>query len=419
MFIVKNLRAHMALDSRGWPTVACELELNDGSLGYSMTPSGASTGQFEAHELRDQDNQYYHGKGVNKALLNINEQMKSLICNQSFENQLAFDQFLRSLDNTPQLQKFGANAILPISKAFFKATAVSSKQHLFQNIDSNQTFFCPVPLLNVINGGAHASNNLFIQEFMLVPYGFDTFSESIRAGVEIYQNIKKFLISKGLNTSVGDEGGFAPNFKNDNEVLDILMDMISKSGYCPKSQVGIALDVAASEFYLNGIYKTDSEYTSSDWVNYLINLKNNYPILSIEDPCADIDHKGWAQINQAIGHDCMIVGDDLLVTQVDRLEHASNDKLVNAVLIKPNQVGTISDTVSTIQYAHAHQINVITSHRSGDTEDVFIADFAIGTHAQFIKSGAPCRSERLSKYNRILRIESEFGLSLYEYDIKV
>ncbi|MAJ82234.1 MAG: phosphopyruvate hydratase [Legionellales bacterium] len=418
MFKVNNIESHQVFDSRGFPTIATEVTLSCGSKGYSMVPSGASTGQFEAFELRDNDPVEFFGKGVKKALIQIKSEISKSVIDKTFKTQADFDHALRASDSCQQFKNVGANSVLSLSKAFAKATAYASKIELFQKITFSKAFHLPVPLLNVINGGAHANNNLSIQEFMIVPHGFNYFSDAMRAGCEIYQYLKHTLKQKGYSTSVGDEGGFAPNFDSDEKVIDLLLHAIQSCGYQPGSQVSIALDVAASEFYDSNKYKTQTgSFETKKWVDYLVNLTKKYPISSIEDPCADIDEKGWKYILKEVPNSCKIVGDDLIVTQLPRLKHSFENKLANAILIKPNQVGTITDTLDAIRFAKEKDFKVIVSHRSGDTEDTFIADLAVATQAHCIKAGAPCRSERLAKYNRLLWLEEKFDLELYRDEV--
>ena len=409
--------SHQVYDSRGYPTIATELTLDSGDIGYAFVPSGASTGQFEVAELRDDIPEVHHGKGVHKAINNIQTQLKDLIIGQSFANQAEFDRLIKSSDSCLKMSQIGANAILSLSKSLAKAMANAQREDLFLSLSRSEStthYQLPIPILNVINGGVHADNPLYIQEFMIVPHGFEKFSDAMRAGSEIYHHLKQILRDKNLSTNVGDEGGFAPNLLSNESALDLLIETIQRSGYAPEKEVSIALDVAASEFYQDEAYLLEKHYSTDAWVAYLEGLTKNYPIISIEDPFADTDENSWANLYRRVHHDCMLVGDDLIVTQLPRLKKALHHQLANAILIKPNQVGTISDTLETIEYAKAHQCTVFISHRSGDTEDTFISDLAVATSAKYIKSGAPCRSERLAKYNRLLWLEKKHGLLLNE-----
>lgn len=414
MSLITNINAYMVLDSRGWPTVACELTLDNQSKGSAYVPSGASTGQYEAHELRDGDETYYHGRGVKQAIGNICNTLNKFLINKKFDNQKDFDQALKEFDGSMGYQRLGANAILALSLAYARASAEKNKLPLYASLTENETLTLPIPMMNVINGGAHADNNLDIQEFMLVPHGFDTFAEAMQAGCEVYHRLRAYLKNKNYVTAVGDEGGFAPNIDTPESVLDMLSESVVQSGYALSSQISFALDIAASEFYQDGQYvyngqTLDGISLSSVWQKMI----NDYPIISIEDPMADDDIHGWKHLTQANTDQCLIVGDDLLVTAYDRLQQGIHDGWMNSILIKPNQVGTLSETLATIQLAKSNHKAFIISHRSGETEDSFIADLAVSTQAPFIKTGAPCRSERLAKYNRLLYIAQHAECKLH------
>lgn len=417
---VTSVNGYMVLDSRGYPTVACELCLDNAFKGLAYVPSGASTGQYEALELRDGDPTKYSGKGVDGPINLINRKLNELLCGKRFDSQVNFDQYLKSIDGSEGYRSLGANTVLSLSLAFSRAIATKNKLPLYQSICDNQTLTLPVPMLNVINGGAHANNNLDIQEFMVVPHGFEMFSDAIRAGCEIYHHLKNYLSSHNYTTAVGDEGGFAPNVLSANQVLEILSDMITKAGYKLGKEISFALDVAASEFYNDGQYTYDqNKCNPSELINIWSSLAKSFPIISIEDPLADDDLNGWQQMTKQLGDKLLIVGDDLLVTSYDKLKTGIEHHWMNSILIKLNQVGTLSQTLQAIDLAKASNQSFIISHRSGETEDDYIADLAIATHAPFIKTGAPCRSERLAKYNRLLTVENQTKAKLFQLDSKI
>ena len=413
---IKSIQAIQVLDSRGYPTVACKVATEEHSA-ISMVPSGASTGSKEALELRDNNNEYC-GKGVSKAVDNINSKIKNAIIGMDCSQQFKIDDILIELDGTTTKSELGANSILAVSIAVMKLAAKTKHIELFQyvndlfniNFSSEIQMSLPVPMLNIINGGEHANNNIDIQEFMIVPNGAESFSESIRWSVEIYQALKTNLKALSYPTTVGDEGGFAPNLNSNQEALDHIMRAIEDVTLKPGVDVGIALDCAASEFYDDGMYKLRAEkksYSSAEFTSYLTSLVKSYPILSIEDGMDENDLKGWKFLTKELGQKCQLVGDDLFVTNVNELKEGIQNNAANSILIKFNQVGTIKETFETFLLAKNNNIKTIISHRSGETEDTTISDISVGLCAEQIKTGAPARSDRTSKYNRLLFIESE------------
>ena len=413
---IKSIQAIQVLDSRGYPTVACKVA-TEAHSAISMVPSGASTGSKEALELRDNNNEYC-GKGVSKAVDNINSKIKNAIIGMDCSQQFKIDDILIELDGTTTKSELGANSILAVSIAVMKLAAKTKHIELFQyvndlfniNFSSEIQMSLPVPMLNIINGGEHANNNIDIQEFMIVPNGAESFSESIRWSVEIYQALKTNLKALSYPTTVGDEGGFAPNLNSNQEALDHIMRAIEDVTLKPGVDVGIALDCAASEFYDNGMYKLRAEkksYSSAEFTSYLTSLVKSYPILSIEDGMDENDLKGWKFLTKELGQKCQLVGDDLFVTNVNELKEGIENNVANSILIKFNQVGTIKETFETVLLAKNNNIKTIISHRSGETEDTTISDISVGLCAEQIKTGAPARSDRTSKYNRLLFIESE------------
>ena len=413
---IKSIQAIQVLDSRGYPTVACKVA-TEAHSAISMVPSGASTGSKEALELRDNKNEY-SGKGVLKAVENINSKIKNAIIGMDCFQQFKIDDILIELDGTTTKSELGANSILAVSIAVMKLAAKTKHIELFQyvndlfniNFSSEIQMSLPVPMLNIINGGEHANNNIDIQEFMIVPNGAESFSESIRWSVEIYQALKTNLKALSYPTTVGDEGGFAPNLNSNQEALDHIMRAIEDVTLKPGVDVGIALDCAASEFYDNGMYKLRAEkksYSSAEFTSYLTSLVKSYPILSIEDGMDENDLKGWKFLTKELGQKCQLVGDDLFVTNVNELKEGIQNNAANSILIKFNQVGTIKETFETFLLARNNNIKTIISHRSGETEDTTISDISVGLCAEQIKTGAPARSDRTSKYNRLLFIESE------------
>ncbi len=412
---ITEIRAREILDSRGRPTVEAEVYLANGGFGLAQVPSGASTGSFEAHELRDDDPSRYGGKGVLKAVANIEDKIAPALEGMDAFDQMAIDRTMIELDGTPTKSKLGANAILAVSLANSKAVANALGVPLYRYLGGPLANLLPVPLMNVINGGSHAANNIDFQEFMIVPVGATSFKEALRWGAEIFAALSKVLDEKGLLTGVGDEGGFAPNLASNQASLELLMAAIESAGYKPGEQVALALDVAASEFYKDGNYIYDgSSHTPSQFIDYLADLTTKYPIVSIEDGLHEDDWANWQLLTQKIGSKVQLVGDDLFVTNSTRLRQGIKEKSANAILIKLNQIGTLTETLQTIDLGTRNGFKSIISHRSGETEDTTIADLAVATRAGQIKTGSLCRSERVAKYNRLLRIEDELGdLAVY------
>ncbi len=412
------------LDSRGNPTVEVEVYLQDGSKGKAIVPSGASTGEHEACELRDGDKKRYMGKGVQKAVKNVNEVIAPEIIGYFSTEQNVIDRLMIELDGTPNKIKLGANAILGVSMAVARAAAESRGLQLFQYLGGVNAKRIPVPMMNIVNGGSHADNNVDLQEFMIMPYGADSFRESLRMGAEIFHTLKGILKKKGLSTAVGDEGGFAPNLKSNEEALELIMEAISGAGYKPGDQVLIALDPAASEFYDKKArkYNLNSEkkkLNSMQMVDYYVKLAKKYPIFSIEDGMAEDDWEGWKMITDKLGKDIQLVGDDLFVTNVNRLKIGFDKKVANSILIKLNQIGTVTETLECIETAFKSGYTAVISHRSGETEDPFIADLAVGVNSGQIKTGSLCRTDRIAKYNQLLRIEEELGAaSVFGLDLR-
>jgi enolase len=401
------------LDSRGNPTVEAEVFLADGSNGRAAVPSGASTGEHEAVELRDDDKSRYLGKGTLKAVANINGPISKVLVGHDATLQAKIDQIMIDLDGTPNKDHFGANAILAVSMAVARAAAASQRAPLFRYLGGVNACVLPVPLMNILNGGAHADNSVDMQEFMIAPYGAAKFSEALRMGVEIFHTLKGVLKKRGYSTSVGDEGGFAPNLKSNDEALEVVLEAITKAGYKPGEQVGIALDPASSEFYQDGKYvfkKSDkSQRTSEQMVEFYANWRSQYPIISIEDGMAEDDWDGWKLLTDAIGSTTQIVGDDLFVTNTARLNKGIDLGVANSILVKVNQIGTLTETLDAMQTAFKAGYTAIVSHRSGETEDPFIADLAVATNAGQIKTGSASRTDRIAKYNQLLRIEERLG----------
>ncbi|NLP37192.1 MAG: phosphopyruvate hydratase [Firmicutes bacterium] len=402
--------AREILDSRGNPTVEVDVLLQNGAFGRAAVPSGASTGAFEAVELRDDDKKRYLGKGVQKAVENVNEIIAPALGDMDALEQEAIDKALIAMDGTPNKSRLGANAILGVSMAVAKAAANAVGLPLYRYLGGVNAKLLPVPMMNILNGGKHADNNVDIQEFMIMPVGAPTFKESLRMGTEVFHYLKKVLQKKGLNTAVGDEGGFAPNLASNEEALEVIVEAIEAAGYHPGTDVVLALDVAATEMYRDGMYHLDGEgleKSAEEMVEYYEKLANVYPIVSIEDGLAEEDWEGWKLLTQAIGDKVQLVGDDLFVTNVERLQRGIETKTANAVLIKLNQIGTVTETLDCIRLAQASGYNAVISHRSGETDDVTIADLAVATTAGQIKTGAPSRVDRVAKYNQLLRIEEE------------
>ncbi len=412
MSLIDSIHGRQIFDSRGNPTVEVEVTLIDGSQGRAAVPSGASTGIHEAWELRDDDNKMFLGKGVSKAVDNVNAEVAHALEGRDALDQLAIDHALLELDGTPNKKKLGANAILGVSMAVAKAAAVYTNQPLYRYLGGAAARVLPAPMMNIVNGGQHADNSLDVQEFMVMPLGFERFSDALRCGVEIFHHLKKVLKEKNLNTAVGDEGGFAPNLAGDRDALDLIMQAIERAGYRPRDQVQIALDVAATELYDedNGIYTIGGkQLDSSGMVNLLAEWAENYPICSIEDGCSEDDWDGWKMLTDRLGDKVQLVGDDLFVTNTARLQDGINRGVANSILIKVNQIGTISETIDAIQLAVRNGYTTISSHRSGETEDATIADLAVALSTGQIKTGSASRSDRMAKYNQLLRIEEELG----------
>lgn len=412
---IKNITAYECLDSRGFPTLSATVHLEDGSMGTAFVPSGASTGQYEAHELRD-GGERYKGKGVREALKNLTEKITPALKGKDAGSQSEIDQIMLDLDGTENKSKLGANAILAVSLANAHAVANSTKQPLFKSIGGEKsTYFMPVPLVNVINGGAHAANSLDFQEFMLVPHSGKTFGENIQAASEVFHTLKKNLLKQGLSTGIGDEGGFAPNLADSETAIQTLVNAISDAGYEPGRDIFLALDVAASEMYNaeKGKYilhkSSKEELSSDDLISWYTDWISKYPLVSIEDGLDENDWDGWKSMTEKIGNKVQLVGDDLFVTNVKKLQQGIDQKSANSILIKVNQIGTLTETLATISLAHEHKYTAVISHRSGETEDTTIADLAVATAAGQIKTGSVCRGERTAKYNRLLWIESLLG----------
>lgn len=404
---IKDVRAIEVLDSRGNPTIKAFVTLCDGSTGSAIVPSGASTGKREALELRD-GGDAFGGKGVLKAIKNVNSMIAEELCGKDALNQKAIDDALIALDGTENFSKIGANAALGVSMAVARAAANSRKLPLYRYLGGVNATILPVPMFNIINGGAHANNSVDFQEFMIMPFGFDKFSDALRAAAEIYQTLKKLLNDAGHSTAVGDEGGFAPNLKDNEEPLELIMQAIIKAGYKPNEQIKLALDVAASELYDGKVYKLEGkEFTSEQMVEKYAALCEKYPIFSIEDGLSEDDWAGWKILTDKLGSKVQLVGDDLFVTNEKILKEGIQKGIANAVLIKPNQIGTVSQTMQTVRLAQRNGYRCIMSHRSGESEDSFIADFAVALNTGEIKTGATSRSERNAKYNRLLEIECE------------
>lgn len=406
--------AREILDSRGNPTMEVDVSLAGGGFGRAAVPSGASTGAFEAIELRDNDSKRYLGKGVLRAVSNVNELIAPVLREMDSLEQAAIDRMLLELDGTPNKGKLGANAILGVSMAVANAAAVSLGLPLYRYLGGANARLLPVPMLNILNGGQHADNNVDIQEFMVLPVGAPTFAEALRVGTEIFHNLKKVLQKKGLNTAVGDEGGFAPNLVSNEAALAVIMQAIEAAGYSPGSDVVLALDVAASEMYRDGLYHLDGEglqKTSQEMVAFYEQLVAAYPIVSIEDGLAEDDWAGWKLLTGVLGKQVQLVGDDLFVTNMERLQRGIDTSTANSILIKLNQIGSVTETLDCIALAQKHGYNPVISHRSGETADTTIADLAVATAAGQIKTGAPSRVDRVAKYNRLLRIEEELGSS--------
>ena len=412
---IQIVNALEVLDSRGNPTIQVEVVLAGGFSGTAMVPSGASTGSFEAVELRDNDKTRYMGKGVEKAVENVNKKIAKKIIDMNAYDQRTIDKELILLDDTLNKSNLGANAILGVSLAVAKAAANSLGLELYEYIGGIFGDELPVPMMNILNGGKHSDNNINIQEFMIMPVGSITFAERLKRGAEVYHTLKKVLKEKGYSVAVGDEGGFAPNLQNEEEALDVIMEAIKKAGYEPKKDICLALDIASTEMYeearnigKNGYYfwKTDIFKTRNEMIEYIEELCEKYPIISVEDGLAEEDWEGWKILTERLGNKIQLVGDDLFVTNIKRLERGIKENVANAILIKPNQIGTLTETLDTIKRAKEKGYETIISHRSGETEDTTIADIAVAVNSGQIKTGAPCRTDRVAKYNRLLNIEN-------------
>ncbi len=410
MSTIVDVFARELLDSRGNPTVEVEVILEDGTIGRAMVPSGASTGAHEAVELRDGDAERYMGKGVLTAVDNVNEIIAPEIIGMDATGQIDIDTIMLELDGTPNKSKLGANAILGVSMAVTRAAADFLNIPLYQYIGGVNARQIPVPMMNILNGGQHADNNVDIQEFMIVPTGAPTFAEGLRMGVEVYHNLKKVLKAKGLATAVGDEGGFAPNLPSNEAAIEVILEAIAAAGYKAGQDIYLALDVAGSELYKDGKYHLESTaqiMTSEEMVEYYVDLVKKYPIISIEDGLDEDDWSGWALLTSKLGKKIQLIGDDLFVTNTERLARGIEEGICNSILIKLNQIGTVTETLETIEMAKQAGYTCVISHRSGETEDTFIADIAVATNAGQIKTGAPARTDRAAKYNQLLRIEEE------------
>ena len=409
MSLIKSITAREILDSRGNPTVEVEVRLDDKSMARAAVPSGASTGAFEAAELRDGGKRYL-GKGVEHAVKNIVEKIAPVVIGLDALDQKVIDEKMINLDGSKNKSNLGANAILGVSLAVARAAAISTGQSLFRYIGKAEGKTLPVPMMNILNGGAHADTNVDIQEFMVAPIGAPTFKESLRWGAEIYHSLKSVLKGKGLATSIGDEGGFAPDLASNRAALDLILQAIESAGFKAGVDIGLAMDVAATEFFENGKYKFEGkELTAEQMINYYRELVTSYPLLSIEDPLDEDDWDGWRNLTAQLGDKIQIVGDDLFVTNPERLQRGIESKSANALLVKVNQIGTLSETIAAVTLAHKNNFKSMMSHRSGETEDTTIADLAVALNCGQIKTGAPARSERVAKYNQLLRIEEELA----------
>ena len=409
-YTIQKVRAREVLDSRGNPTVEVELTLANGVMHRALVPSGASTGVHEALELRDGDKSRYLGKGTLKAVKNVNTTIAKAVENQTFDCFRALDKALIELDGTPNKSKLGANAILGVSMAFVGACAKAEGKWIYEYLGEGKGTTLPYPMMNILNGGSHADNNVDIQEFMIIPNGMPNFHEGLRCGAEVFHNLKAILKAKGLATSVGDEGGFAPNLGSNEEALQVIVEAIEKAGYTGK--VSLALDVASSEFYKEGMYDLAGEgkkLTADELVALYQDWCEKYPIISIEDGMAEDDFEGWKKLTDALGEKIMLVGDDLFVTNIARLQMGIDKGIANSILIKLNQIGSVSETLDAITMAHENGMRSISSHRSGETEDTFIADLAVAMNTGFIKTGSASRTDRIAKYNQLLRIEERLG----------
>lgn len=412
MTIISDVYAREVLDSRGNPTVEVEVYLESGAMGRAIVPSGASTGAHEAVELRDDDKSRYLGKGVLNAVKNVNEIIAPEVIGMDALDQVGIDKMMIELDGTPNKGKLGANAILAVSMAVARAAADALDLPLYAYLGGFNAKQLPVPMMNIVNGGAHADNNVDVQEFMILPVGAPSFKEALRTGAEIFHNLKSVLKAKGLNTAVGDEGGFAPNFTSNEDALSSIMEAITKAGYTPGKDVFLGMDVASTEFYKDGKYHLEGEgksFTSAEFVDLLASWADKYPIITIEDGCAEDDWEGWKLLTEKLGSKIQLVGDDLFVTNTERLYKGIKDGIGNSILIKVNQIGTLTETFDAIEMAKRAGYTAVVSHRSGESEDSTIADIAVATNAGQIKTGAPSRTDRIAKYNQLLRIEDQLA----------
>ena len=409
---IKNILSRSVLDSRGNPTIEVDVQLADDSIGRAIVPSGASTGKFEAVELRDNDFNFYFGKSVHNAVKNVNTLISQELIGMDSSNQSDIDNAMIALDGTNNKSFLGANAILGVSLANAKAFALSEKLPLYMSLGISDNSTLPIPMINILNGGCHADNNVDIQEFMVFPIGASSFSNALQMGTETFHHLKSILKKKNLSTTVGDEGGFAPNLKSNEEAIELILEAINQSPFNLGKDLFLALDVAASELFNNGKYHLESNnvhFNSEEMVEFLKSLVRQYPIISIEDGLDENDWKGWTLLTDEIGNKCQIVGDDLTVTNINRLKKAIDNKSMNSILIKLNQIGTITETIATIELAKSNDFSTIISHRSGETEDVTIADFSVAMGSGQIKTGSTCRTDRVAKYNQLLRIEESLG----------
>lgn len=412
MSTIVDIHAREILDSRGTPTIEVDVELETGVIGRAAVPSGASTGVHEAVELRDGDKNRYNGKGVQTAVKNVNSEIFEAIVGLESLDQLLIDQTMIDLDGTPNKGRLGANALLGVSMAAAKASAEELGLPLYRYIGSPYSHVLPVPMMNILNGGKHADNPIDIQEFMIVPHGASSIAEAVRMGSEVFTALKKDLKAAGLNTNVGDEGGFAPNLKSAHEALSYIVKAIETAGYKPGEEISLALDLASSEFFKDGKYNMTGEgkvFNSSQMVDYIAELCSSFPIISAEDGLAEDDWEGWNELTQKLGNKLQLVGDDLFVTNPERLAKGIKAKVANSLLVKVNQIGTLSETFKAMEMAHRHGYTTVVSHRSGETEDATIADLAVATNAAQIKTGSLSRSDRMAKYNQLIRIEEDLG----------
>lgn len=425
---IYDVWAREILDSRGNPTIECEVVLEDGTFGIAAVPSGASTGEYEAVELRDGDKERYMGKGVLQAVENVNEVISDQLEGLDAAEQYQLDSVLIGLDGTENKSKLGANAILGVSLAAAKASAEFFGMPLYRYIGGIQARYLPIPMMNILNGGKHADNNVDIQEFMIAPVGASTFAEALRMGTEVYHTLRNVLKSRGYNTAIGDEGGFAPSLKSNEEALDVIMEAIEKAGYQPKEDIMLAIDVAASEMYEDGKYKmfksSGELRTSDEMIKWYSELCHKYPIYSIEDGLGEHDWEGWAKLTEELGEDIQLVGDDIFVTNPEFINKGIEEGVANSVLIKLNQIGTLTETIEAVELAKSCGYTTVISHRSGETDDTTIADLAVALNARQIKTGAPARTDRVAKYNQLLRIEEELddaaiyaGIEFKEMDL--